>query len=89
MVPGSSSGMYSTLPMPMASSQMVSPMTAQMMSADASTAGDIMGDHEVPTSTAALVPVAPNSYNGVTPFMRASLTRPLLSTSTQYHKSVR
>ncbi len=89
MVPGSSSGMYSTLPMPMASSQMVSPMTAQMMSADASPAGDIMGDHEVSTSTAALVPVAPNSYNGVTPFMRASLTRPLLSTSTQYHKSVR
>ena len=89
MTPGSSPGMYSPMPAPMASSQMVSPMTAQMMSEDFPMSGDIMGDHESPTSTAALVPVAPNSYNGVTPFLRASLTRPLLSTSTQYHKSVR
>jgi len=89
MIPGALSGMHSTMPAPMPGSQMVSPMTAQMMSADSSMAGDIMGDHEGPTSRAALVPVAPNSYNGVTPFLRASLTRPLLSTSTQYHKSVR
>lgn len=66
-------------------------MAAQMpiMPFHTAMAGDIMGDHEVPTSTAAMAPVVPNSYSGASPFVRASLSRPVLSTYGQYSKSVR
>jgi hypothetical protein len=60
-----------------------------MMSRNPTMSGDIMGDHEVPMSTAAAVPVVPNSFNGASPFLRASMSRPVLSTYNQYSKSVR
>lgn len=66
-------------------------MSAQMpmMPSQTAMASDIMGDHEVPTSTAAMAPVVPNSYHGASPFHRATLSRPVLSTYGQYSKSVR
>jgi len=77
---------------PQMAAQMMPPkmVPAQvMMSQNLSMAGDIMGDHEVPMSTAAAVPVVPNSFNGASPFLRASMSRPMLSTYSQYSKSVR
>ena len=52
-------------------------------------AGDIMGDHEYSAPTTAMVPVIPNSYRGAVPVRNASMSRPLVTTSSQYTKSVR
>jgi hypothetical protein len=52
-------------------------------------AGDIMGDHEYSAPTTAMVPVIPNSYRGAVPVRSASISRPLVTTSSQYTKSVR
>lgn len=59
------------------------------MTGDPMVAGDIMGDHEYAAPTTAMMPVAPISFNGATPVRRASSSRPLVTTSSQYTKSVR
>lgn len=65
------------------------PANVQAMQYGPAVAGDIMGDHEIPTTSAAMIPVVPNSYNGVGQFTGASLSRPLRGTFNGYPKSVR
>ncbi len=72
-----------TMPVPTAWSPMNSPMSTQSL------AGDIMGDHEFAPTATAMVPVVPNSFSGSAAYQRASMSRPLVSTSSSYHKSVR
>jgi hypothetical protein len=59
------------------------------MSRDPMVAGDIMGDHEYAAPATAMVPVVPNSFSGAVPVRRATMSRPLVTTSSQYTKSVR
>jgi hypothetical protein len=59
------------------------------MSGNPMVAGDIMGDHEYSAPATAMVPVMQNSYSGAVPVQRASMSRPLVTTSSQYTKSVR
>ena len=59
------------------------------MSGNPIIAGDIMDDHEYSAPATAMVPVMQNSYSGAVPVQRASMSRPLVTTSSQYTKSVR
>ncbi|MFN9719051.1 MAG: hypothetical protein ACK58L_10180, partial [Planctomycetota bacterium] len=51
-------------------------------------AGDIMGDHEMMAPATAGVPVIQNSFHGNVPVMRANLSRPIGTQSSNRYRSV-
>ena len=64
------------------------PMSTAMMPPQQLT-GDILGDHESGPTSAAAVPVVPNSFMGAIPVVPAIWTNPGLQTARRYSNSVR